>query len=76
MKNSKLLLILLFLIAGKMMAQQPTIIRPAPEATVIPLMSKDLKEVASKEVSMITVEYPPGSVDPIHRHNCTCLCMC
>jgi hypothetical protein len=30
MKNSKLLLILLFLIAGKMMAQQPTIIRPAP----------------------------------------------
>ena len=69
MKNSKLLLILLFLIAGKMMAQQPTIIRPAPEATVIPLMSKDLKEVPGKEVSMITVEYPPGSVDPIHRHN-------
>jgi len=69
MKNSKLLLILLFLIAGKAMAQQPVIIRPAPEATVIPLVSKDLKEAPGKEVSMITVEYPPGSVDPIHRHN-------
>jgi len=69
MKNSKLILILLFLIAGKVMAQQPAIIRPAPEATVIPLMSKDLREVPGKEVSMITVEYPPGSIDPIHRHN-------
>jgi quercetin dioxygenase-like cupin family protein len=32
-------------------------------------MSKDLKEVPGKEGSMITVEYPPGSVDPSHRHN-------
>jgi quercetin dioxygenase-like cupin family protein len=41
----------------------------AQEAKVTPLMSKDLPEVPGKEVSMITVEYPPGSVDPIHRHN-------
>jgi quercetin dioxygenase-like cupin family protein len=32
-------------------------------------MSKDLKEVPGKEVLMIAVEYPPGSADPIHRHN-------
>ena len=32
-------------------------------------MSKDLIDVPGKEASMITVEYPPGSVDPIHRHN-------
>ena len=69
MKNTKLMLILLFLIAGKVMAQQPAITPRAPEATVLPLMSKDLKEVPGKEVSMITVEYPPGSIDPIHRHN-------
>ena len=69
MKNTKLMLILLFLIAGKVMAQQPAIPPRAPEATVIPLMSKDLREVPGKEVSMITVEYPPGSIDPIHRHN-------
>ena len=32
-------------------------------------MSKDLSDFPGKEGVMITVEYPPGSVDPIHRHN-------
>jgi len=32
-------------------------------------MSKDLTEFPGKEGVMITVEYPPGSTDPIHRHN-------
>jgi quercetin dioxygenase-like cupin family protein len=41
----------------------------AQEAVVKPLMSKDLPESPGKEVSMITVEYQPGGVDPIHRHN-------
>jgi quercetin dioxygenase-like cupin family protein len=41
----------------------------AAEAKVTPLFSKDLKEFPGKEGSMITVEYPPGSVDPVHRHN-------
>ena len=40
-----------------------------PEAKVTPLLSKDLKEFPGKEGLMITVEYPPGSVDPVHRHN-------
>src|SRR6476646_7883944 len=39
------------------------------EAKVTPLFSKDLPEAPGKEGMMITVEYPPGSVDPIHRHN-------
>jgi|SRR5215471_18970270 len=39
------------------------------EAKVTPLMSKDLTEFPGKEGVMITVEYPPGSTDPIHRHN-------
>jgi len=39
------------------------------EAKVTPLFSKDLQEAPGKEGLMITVEYPPGSVDPIHRHN-------
>ncbi len=39
------------------------------EAKVTPLMSKDLTEFPDKEGLMITVEYPPGSSDPIHRHN-------
>ena len=41
----------------------------APEAKVTPLLSKDLKDFPGKEGVMITVEYPPGSVDPVHRHN-------
>jgi quercetin dioxygenase-like cupin family protein len=41
----------------------------AQEAKVTPLMSKDLTELPGKEVLMITVEYQPGSIDPIHRHN-------
>jgi quercetin dioxygenase-like cupin family protein len=32
-------------------------------------MSKELKEGPGKEGLMIVVEYPPGSSDPIHRHN-------
>ena len=41
----------------------------AQEAKVTELFSKDLTNLPGKEGLMITVEYPPGSVDPIHRHN-------
>jgi len=36
---------------------------------VTPLISKDLTDFPGKEGLMITVEYPPGATDPIHRHN-------
>ena len=39
------------------------------EAKVTPLLSKDLPDFPGKEALMITVEYPPGASDPIHRHN-------
>lgn len=60
MKNTTLMLALLFLMTGTAMAQQ---------ATVKQLMSKDLTELPGKEVLMITVEYAPGGTDPVHRHN-------
>jgi quercetin dioxygenase-like cupin family protein len=41
----------------------------AQEAKVTELMSKDLTNLPGKEGLMIIVEYPPGSSDPIHRHN-------
>jgi quercetin dioxygenase-like cupin family protein len=41
----------------------------AQEAKVTSLMSKELADNPGKEVLMITVDYPPGSSDPIHRHN-------
>lgn len=41
----------------------------AQDAKVTPLISKDLAEFPGKEGLMITVVYPPGASDPIHRHN-------
>ena len=68
MTNKKLLLVLLFLMPGTLMAQH-TAGGQTPHASVTPLTSKDLPEFPGKEALMITVEYPPGTVDPIHRHN-------
>lgn len=41
----------------------------AQQAKVTELMSKDLTNLPGKEGLMVMVEYPPGSTDPIHRHN-------
>ena len=59
-KNSRFMLAQAFLIAGALFAQ---------DAQVATLMSKDLPECPGKEGLMITVVYPPGASDPIHRHN-------
>jgi quercetin dioxygenase-like cupin family protein len=53
-------LVLLCLMAGTAMAQEPK---------VTPLMSKDLAEYPGKEVLMITVEHVPGGSSSIHRHD-------
>jgi quercetin dioxygenase-like cupin family protein len=61
MASLKVMLVLLpLLVHSTLMAQ---------EAKVTPLMSKDLPEFQGKEGLMITVVYPPGASDPIHRHN-------
>jgi quercetin dioxygenase-like cupin family protein len=41
----------------------------APQAKLTELMSKDLTNLPGKEGLMLLIEYPPGSTDPIHRHN-------
>ena len=51
------------LMSGAQAAQGPQ------EAKVTQLLSKDLTDLPGKEGLMITVVYPPGSSDPIHRHN-------
>jgi quercetin dioxygenase-like cupin family protein len=41
----------------------------AQQPTVTPLMTKGLPEIPGREVLMLTVDYPPGGSDPVHRHN-------
>lgn len=60
MTVTKLVLVLACLMSGSLLAQ---------EAQVTELLSKDLTNLPGKEGLMITVVYPPGSSDPIHRHN-------
>jgi quercetin dioxygenase-like cupin family protein len=61
MRFAKLILALACLMPGTLAAQ---------EAKVTELMSKDLTTLpGNKEGRMVTVEYRPGSSDPIHRHN-------
>ena len=45
----------------------------ALEASVQSLFSTDLAGVPGKELSMIAVEYPPGSADPVHTHHAQAL---
>ena len=45
----------------------------AQQAVVTPLMTKALPDVPGKEALMLMVEYPPGSKDPVHRHNADAL---
>jgi quercetin dioxygenase-like cupin family protein len=55
------MVVLLSLMASPLLAQG---------AEVTTLMSKDLTDYCpGKEGLMITVEYPPGWSDPVHRHN-------
>ena len=41
----------------------------APQPVVVPVMQKDLADMPGKEVLMLNVEYPPGTVEHIHRHD-------
>ena len=58
-KRTTISLLLLCLMTSTVAAQQPN---------VATLMSKDLQDNPGKEVLMITVEYPPGGSDRVHRH--------
>lgn len=60
MKLTKLVLCLALFVPAGLVAQQ---------AQVTEVISKELSDIPGKEGLMITVTYPPGSSDPIHRHN-------
>jgi quercetin dioxygenase-like cupin family protein len=54
---------------------QPTFSQSAsaPQPMVTQLMLKDVPDVPGKELLMLHVEYPPGAVEHIHRHNAQAL---
>jgi len=60
MTFQKLVLALACLVSSTLLAQ---------EAKVTDLFSKDLANLPGKEGLMMIVDYAPGSVDPVHRHN-------
>jgi quercetin dioxygenase-like cupin family protein len=40
-----------------------------PQPIVTPVMTKDLADIAGKEALMLVVDYPPGTVEALHRHD-------
>ena len=60
MTSTKVILVLAFLVTGALVGQEPKVTQ---------VLSKDLTDIPGKEGLMLTVEYPPGGSDPIHRHN-------
>ena len=59
-RTAALVAVLLCAVGGRLLAQQNQ---------VTPLMTKALADMPGKEALMITVVYPPGGADPVHRHN-------
>ena len=55
-----------------MVAFSAPLTRPAqaaPQPVVVPVLLKELADMPGKEMLMITVDYPPGAVESIHRHD-------
>lgn len=68
MRIFKTLGVSILLAAGGAVAHQAPTTTP-PQASVTELMSRALAEHPGKELLMISVDYPPGAVDPVHRHD-------
>ena len=60
----KRILLALCLTTGTLFAEETP-----PQAQFTPLTEKALTDSPNKEAVMATVVYPPGAVDPVHRHN-------
>jgi quercetin dioxygenase-like cupin family protein len=60
MTFTKVIVALALLATGALVANEPKVTQ---------VLSKDLTDIPGKEGLMLTVEYPPGGSDPIHRHN-------
>lgn len=63
----------LFKLAGALLMfvlAVPTTAQPGrPHAIVTSILAKPLQDYPGKEAVMLSVVYPPGAMDPIHRHD-------
>ena len=66
MTIKRVALVLLCLMSGTAMAEEPK---------VTPLMSKDLAESPGREVLMLTVEHAPGGSRRYPPAQCACVCL-
>jgi len=64
MKSTGVLAVAVSLAGGTLVGQ---------DAVVRPLLTKDLAKDSAREITMMTVEYPPGGSDPVHRHDAQAL---
>ena len=58
-----------FLLVGALLLSLTASVAAQEPAKVTTLFSRDLTDLPGKEGTMLIVEYPPGAVDPVHRHN-------
>src|SRR5215831_7097820 len=65
MTSTKLIVVLACLATGALATG--ALVTNEPKVTQV--LSKDLTDIPGKEELMLTVEYPPGGSDPVHRHN-------
>jgi quercetin dioxygenase-like cupin family protein len=56
-------------LAGSAQLAAPAHAHAAPQPIVAPIMQKDVADVPGREMLMLSVEYPPGAVETIHRHD-------
>jgi quercetin dioxygenase-like cupin family protein len=56
------------LVSGAVVAEQHASTN-APPPVVKAVMTQKLPDYPGKEALMLTVEYPPGGADPVHRHD-------
>jgi quercetin dioxygenase-like cupin family protein len=60
--------LLALLVSGSVIADEHTP-TTAPPPVVKTVMTKKLPDYPGKEALMLSVEYPPGGADPVHRHD-------
>lgn len=68
-KNARAIGASLLLASGAFLANAASAHGGAADPIVVEKLSRSLPDIAGKEVLMLTVEYPPGGADPVHRHD-------